>query len=395
LTDAASPRPLPPEIEGARIALVHDWLTGMRGGERCLEAFLRILPGADIFTLFHVRGEVSPAIERRPIRTSFLQRVPGIRRWYRWCLPLFPRAVRGFDLSGYDLILSLSHCVAKGARAAGVPHLSYCFTPMRYLHDQAPHYFNRERLSAPALLAVRAALGRLRSWDAENHPDRYVAISRFVAGRIRRAYGRESEVLYPPVDTERFRPGPPPEDYYLIVSALAPYKRIDLAVRALGRLGRRLVVVGDGEERARLERMAGSTVSLLGRRPDEEVVSLVRRCRAFILPGEEDFGIAPVEAMAAGRPVIALGRGGATETVVDLRAPGGRKPTGILFPEPTEESLAEALVELERREGEMEPAAVRAHAERFSIPRFEAGAAGVLLRFLRERGGRGQLTDEE
>jgi glycosyltransferase involved in cell wall biosynthesis len=354
----------------------------MRGGERCLEAFLRILPDADIFTLFHFRGEVSAAIERRPIRTSFLQRAPGIRRWYRWYLPLFPRAVRGFDLSRHDFILSLSHCVAKGARAAGVPHISYCFTPMRYLYDQAPLYFDRERRSLPALLAIRAGLGRLRRWDTGTHPDRYVAISRFVAGRIRRWYGRESEVLHPPVDTERFRPGPPPEDFYLIVSSLAPYKRIDLAVRALGKLGRRLVVAGDGEERARLERIAGPSVSLLGRRPDEEVVSLVQRCRAFILPGEEDFGIAPVEAMAAGRPVIALGRGGATETVVDLRSPGGRKPTGILFPEPTEESLAGALLELERREGEIEPAAVRAHAETFSIPRFEAGARDILSRFL-------------
>jgi glycosyltransferase involved in cell wall biosynthesis len=387
LTAAASSKASSlPELEGARVAIIHDWLTGMRGGERCLEAFLRILPAADIFTLFHVRGAVSAAIESRPLRTSFLQRVPGIRRWYRWLLPLFPRAVRGFDLSGYDLVLSLSHCVAKGARARGVPHISYCFTPMRYLYDQAPLYFNRERLSRPALLAVRASLDRLRRWDARNHPDRYVAISGFVADRIRRAYGLESEVLYPPVDVERFRPGPPPEDYYLIVSSLTPYKRIDLAVRSLGRLGRRLVVVGDGEERARLERIAGPTVSLLGRRPDGEVASLVQRCRAFILPGEEDFGIAPLEAMASGRPVIALGRGGAMETVVDMRAPGGRSPTGILFPEPSEESLAEALLELERREGEIEPVAVRAHAEQFSVPRFEAGAVDALRRFLHARG---------
>ena len=347
------------ELRHLKVAIVHDWLTGMRGGERCLEVFCELLPHAHLHTLFHFRGEVSQAIERLPIHTSFLQRLPGLRHWHRHLLPLFPAAVASFKLAHYDLIVSLSHCVAKAAgHGTGIPHLSYCFTPMRYVWDQESVYFNRERCRPPALLAIRAVLRWLRKWDAAKHPHHYIAISRTVAERIRRAYGRESDVIHPPVDISRFLPRPTHEDFYLIVSALAPYKRIELAVEAMNKLARPLVIVGRGEEERRLERLAGPTVSLLGWRSDRKVAELMARCRAFLLPGEEDFGIAPLEAMASGRPVVALGRGGATETVVDLRRPEDGAPTGLLFHEPTPAALIEAILELERREGEFDPAQI-------------------------------------
>jgi glycosyltransferase involved in cell wall biosynthesis len=368
-------------LRGLSVALVHDWLTGMRGGERCLEVFCEIFPRAPIYTLFHFPGSVSPLIESRQIRTSFIQALPRLRRWHRHYLPFFPRAMRGLDLSGHDLIVSLSHCVAKTARAPGARHVSYCFTPMRYLYDQKDLYFNRERWSAPALRAIEVVLGSLRRWDLARHPDRYIAISGFVAERIRGLYGMSADVIYPPVDTDRFRPAGSPGDYYLVVSSLAPYKRVDLAVQAMNRLGRRLIVVGKGEEERRIASMAGPTVELLGWRPDAEVTDLVAGCRAFIMPQEEDFGIAPLEAMACGRPVIALGRGGALETVVDIGDPSGRAPTGILFPEPTPERLAEAILAFEAREGDFDPAAIRRHAEEFSTPRFRARVIEALARF--------------
>ena len=368
-------------LRSLKVALVHDWLTGMRGGERCLEVFCEIFPQAPIYTLFHFPGSVSRIIEDRAIRTSFVQKLPRLQRWHRHYLPFFPRAMRGLDLSGHELIVSLSHCVAKTARAPGARHVSYCFTPMRYLYDQKELYFNRERWSAPALRAIDAVLGSLRRWDLARHPDRYIAISHFVAARIERLYGMNAEVIYPPVDTERFRPRGAPGDYYLVVSSLAPYKRVDLAVHAMNRLGRRLIVVGKGEDQRRIASIAGPTVEFLGWMPDEEVTELVAGCRAFIMPQEEDFGIAPLEAMACGRPVIALGRGGALETVVDLRNPGGRAPTGILFAEPTSERLGDAVMTFESREGEFDPGAIRRHAEEFSTPRFRAQVIEALARF--------------
>jgi glycosyltransferase involved in cell wall biosynthesis len=253
---------------------------------------------------------------------------------------------------------------------------------MRYLWDQAPLYFNRERFSRPALIVIERLLERLRAWDRSTHPDRYIASSRFVAGRIRRVWGRESDVIHPPVDTSRFHPRTQAEDFYLVVSALAPYKRLDLAVAACRRLGRKLVVVGTGEERARLERLAGPDVRFLGWRSDAEVADLLGRCRALLFPGEEDFGITPLEAMASGRPVVALGKGGVLETVVNARGAHAGAPTGILFEEPTAEALADAMLELERRERDFDPARLRAHAERFSRPRFLREISEAIERFV-------------
>jgi glycosyltransferase involved in cell wall biosynthesis len=350
---------------GARVALVHDWLTGMRGGEKVLEVLCELFPDADIFTLIHRRGSVSPAIERHRITTSFVQRLPMAARHYRRYLPLFPMAVEQFDLDPYDLVISASHCVAKSAIAPGRSrHLCYCFSPMRYAWDQFEAYFGPDRVGAAASRwFYRPVMARLARWDAATaaRADRFAAISRHVAARIRRYYNREATIVYPPVDTVFYRPAPvPPERHFLIVSALVPYKRIDLAIDASARTGARLRVVGDGPERERLERQAGPLVEFLGPLSNEQIRDEYRRAEAVILPGEEDFGIVPLEAQACGRPVVALGKGGALETVIDGE-------TGVLFEEPSAASLARALerVAALRVDGER----LRRHAEGFSRQR--------------------------
>jgi glycosyltransferase involved in cell wall biosynthesis len=348
-----------------KVALIHDWLTGMRGGEKVLEVLCDLLPDADIFTLIHLRGSVSPAIERHHITTSFVQRLPMAATQYRRYLPLFPTAVERFDLDGYDLVISASHCVAKSAIAPrNARHLCYCFSPMRYAWDQFEAYFGPERVGrAASRWFYRPVMARLARWDAatSTRVDRFSAISRHVAGRIRRYYNREATIVYPPVNTVFFRPAPvPPECHFLIVSALVPYKRIDLAIEASARTGARLRIVGDGPERGRLERLAGSTVEFLGALTNEQIRDEYHRALAVILPGEEDFGIVPVEAQACGRPVVALGRGGALETVID-------GDTGVLFGEPTAASLAVALERVATLRVDSER--VRQHAERFSRDR--------------------------
>jgi glycosyltransferase involved in cell wall biosynthesis len=354
-----------------KVALVHDWLTGMRGGERCLEVFCELFPAADLFTLLHVPGSVSPTIERRRIVTSFVDRLPGAVSRYRSYLPLFPAAVSRFDLRGYDLILSSSHAVAKSVR---VPpralHVCYCFTPMRYVWDLYDEYFGPSagvftRVAMPPVAAL------LRRWDRRTaaRVHYFVAISRFVADRIRRAYDRAADVIHPPVDVARFHAEESPGDFYLVVSALTPYKRIDLAVMAARRLRRRLVVVGTGPEARRLQHLAGPDVEFLGWRDDAEVAGLYARCRALLFPTLEDFGITPLEAMASGRPVIAFGGGGALETVV---APGGADPpTGIFFERQTVEHLVDAMQDFERDPSRFEPKTLRRRAEAFDRPLFK------------------------
>jgi glycosyltransferase involved in cell wall biosynthesis len=345
-----------------RVALVHDWLTGMRGGEKVLEALCELHPDADIFTLFHQPGAVSPLIERHRIRTSWLQRLPLASRQYRRYLPLFPSAIERFDLRGYDFVISSSHCVAKSVRPAeGARHLCYCHSPMRYAWDQFEAYFGAERVGAVASrLIYRPIMGRLAAWDARTaaRVDRFVANSRHVAGRIARYYNRRASVVYPPVDTTFYRPAAlSPENHFLIVSALVPYKRIDLAVEACRRAGARLRIVGDGPERERLERLAGGHATFLGALPPEPIRDEYQRARAVILPGEEDFGIVPVEAQACGRPVVAYSRGGALETVVDGE-------TGVLFNDLTASSLIAALDRVTALPFDV--ARLRANAERFS-----------------------------
>ncbi len=353
------------------MALVHDWLTGMRGGERCLEAFCELFPDAPLFTLLHVPGSVSPLIERRRIVTSFIQRLPAAATHYRGYLPLFPAAVGGLDLRGFDLILSLSHCVAKAVRVPrGALHLSYCFTPMRYVWDLYDDYFGARAGLATRLLAPPVAAA-LRRWDRRTDSVHgFIAISRHIAERIQRLYDRSADVIHPPVDVERFRLADGHEDYYLVVSALVPYKRVDLAIAAAERLGRRLVVVGTGPEERRLRALAGPRVEFLGWRHDREVAELYARCRAVLFPAVEDYGIVPLEAAAAGRPTIALARGGALETMVGLDA-GVAAPTAVFFGEQTVDSLVGAIRTFEAAEGRFEPRALRARAAEFDRPIFK------------------------
>ena len=364
-----------------RVALVHDWLTGMRGGEKCLEALCELYPAATLFTLFYRRGHLSPLIERMDIRTSPLQRVPGWQRIYRHLLPLYPRAIESFDLAGYDLVISSSHCVAKGARAApGATHLCYCHTPMRYAWDQYRHYFPPERLAWWNRRAIPALIGRMRAWDVAtaDRPHRYAANSRHVAARIRTAYGREAEVIYPPVDLASLRLGDGSGGYYLMVNAFAPYKRVDLVVEAFNRLGRELRIIGTGQDEARLRSLAGPNVRFLGWTSPEALREAYAGCRAFVFAAEEDFGITPVEAQGCGRPVIALGKGGVLETVVPhpgFPASAGwpassAAPTGVLYPEQTAEALVEAVRFFEAHERDFDPAATRAAVQRFDRPRY-------------------------
>lgn len=366
------------------VALVHDWLTGMRGGERCLEVFCELFPEAPVFTLLHTPGSVSPTIERRPIRTSFIQRLPDAERRYRQYLPLFPAAIRRFDLRGYDLILSASHAVAKSVRVpAGALHVCYCFTPMRYVWDLYDEYFG-SRAAWPVRMLMPPVATALRRWDRRTAAGvhRFVAISRFIAERIRRAYGRDADVIYPPVDVSRFKVEEPPGDFYLVVSALTPYKRVDLAVEAANRLGRHLLVVGTGPEERRLRALAGPTVELLGWRDDSEIAGLYAACRALLFPPLEDFGITPLEAMAAGRPVIAFGQGGALETVVP---PGrGESPTGLFFEHQTVDGLVEAIRRFESGREKFEPKALRRHAEAFDRVLFKERIHTYLTARLKE-----------
>ena len=359
-----------PGTESMRVALVHDWLTGMRGGERVLEALLELFPRAEIFTLIHRPESVSSLIESRTIHTSFVDHLPFAHGPYRYLLPLFPRAVESFDLDGFDLVISSSHCVAKGARPpSGVPHLCYCHTPMRYVWDQYQEYFGPGRASPPVRAAIAAIAPRLRRWDVASvdRVDRFVANSACVSDRIRRHYGRTATVVYPPVDVERFGPAPTREDFYLVLGALVPYKRVDLAVEAFNRLGRRLVIAGEGSELPRLSKVAGPRISFLGRVTDTDVVDLLSRCRAFLLPGEEDFGITAVEAQAAGAPVIAYGKGGALETVIGVEDNGDA--TGVFFHEPSPEGLMDAIERFESHDFSLD--ALQASAARFGSQRFK------------------------
>jgi glycosyltransferase involved in cell wall biosynthesis len=351
-----------------KTALVHDWLTGMRGGEKVLEELGAMFPEAPIFTLFHFPGSVSAAIESHPIHTSFLQRAPGIRAGYRRYLPLFPAAIEDFDLGGFELVISSSHCVAKGViPPPGGLHYCYCHTPMRYAWDQEHAYFPRRRGLAARLRAL--TLTALRAWDAASaaRVDLFIANSSFVAERIRAFYGRRAEVVPPPVDVEFFTPAPAAASaggggYALVVSALAPYKRIDVALAACARAGIELRIVGDGPERGRLERLAGPRARLLGRVDGAALRDLYRGARVFLQPGIEDFGIASVEALACGTPVVAAGRGGVLDVVEDGRH-------GVLYDEAGGADALAAAIDKAAQIG-FNPLDLRRRAESFAAGHF-------------------------
>ncbi len=368
-----------------RIALVHDWLTGMRGGEKCLEVLCELFPSATLFTLLHRVGSATRTIEQMNIRTSFIQKLPLSESKYRYYLPLFPTAIEQFDLRPYDLVVSLSHCVAKGVRPrADALHVCYCFTPMRYVWDQYELYFGEDRAGPLTRMAVPAIANYLRTWDvaSSNRVDHFVAISRHVQNRIRRYYRREPSVIYPPVEVSSFDVKEKDDGYFLIVSALVPYKRIELAIEAFNRTSERLVIVGSGPDERRLKGLSGKNIEFTGWTSPTELRAYYENCRALLFPGEEDFGITAVEAQACGKPVIAYARGGVLETVIGA---GGRR-TGVLFHEPKTESLLQALKEFRR--AKFRPAVVRRNAERFARGLFVRRMRSFLQKKWSERSGR-------
>ena len=329
-----------------------------------------MFPDADIFTLFHFKGSVSPLIEKHSIKTSFLQGFPFIKKHYRNYLPLFPMAIESFKLEDYDLIISSSHCVAKGILFnPEALHVSYCFTPTRYIWDRRYDYFGGVGRIKGAVIPL--VLHYLRMWDvtATSRVSHFIAISEYVRKRIRTFYNRDAAVIYPPVDCDRFRPSGSVGDYYLLVSAFAPYKKLDQAILAFNKLGRRLLVVGSGQEEKRLKSISGGNIEFLGWVPEEELAGLYAGCRALIFPGVEDFGLVPVEVQAAGRPVIAYGKGGALESVIpfkDRNAPG----TGLFFKQQTPLAIIEAVEAFERVEEHFSPGTIRENALRFDVKKF-------------------------
>jgi glycosyltransferase involved in cell wall biosynthesis len=371
-----------------KVALVHDWLTGMRGGEKVLEVFCELFPDAHLYTLLHNKGSLCYTIESMDIRTSFIQKLPFIRGKYRNLLPIFPAAIERFDLRGYDLVLSSSHCVAKGVLTGyDTLHVCYCFTPMRYIWDLYNLYFGKERAGTITRLSTSLVLNYLRKWDvaSSKRVNKFVAISKYIADRIKRNYGRESDIIFPPVDCSYFKPKPARPyrtarsgeangDFYLMVSPLAPNKRVDIAIESFNRLGLPLKIIGSGQEERKLQNMAGKNVELMGWQPDDVVRNHYVNCKALIFPGIEDFGIVPLEAQACGKPVIAYAKGGALETIVPLdkdklniksRNEQSNNATGLFFYEQTPESLARAVYHFEEVKGVFDKQQIRKNAESF------------------------------
>ncbi|MHC4717179.1 MAG: glycosyltransferase [Planctomycetota bacterium] len=367
---------------------MHDWLTGMRGGERVLEALCGLLGEADILTLIHTPGSTCGAIEHRRIVTSFLNDLPGAGRYYRWLLPLMPAAAEAIDAAAYDVLIASSHCVANGVgrRRAGQLHVCYCHSPMRYAWSALGDYAAGAGPLRGAALRAMAPL--LRAWDRRmaGRVDAFIANSAAVADRIGRFYGRPAAVLHPPVDADYFTPDyGSREEFYLAVSHRAPYKRMEQAIEAAAMAGRRLKVVGEPPMGGRWRRVAGAGLEMLGWVGRAELRGLYRRCRALLMPGEEDFGIAAVEAMSCGAPVIALAAGGALETVRDAAAEVDN-PTGLLYRRPTAAGLADVIGAFERLGERFDAAAMHQWARRFGPERFAAGFAAHVGPLLRQRG---------
>ena len=357
-----------------RVALAHHWLVGMRGGEKVLEQFCLLFPGAPIYTLVSKRSNLSELIRAHPIHESFLQRLPQGPRRYKSLMPLFPLAVASLRAET-DFLFSTDASVIKGiSLPANVPHVCYCHSPPRYLWEMQDTYLRQTGgLGTLGRLAFRAVTPYVRAFDrkAARRVTHFIANSRFVQQRIQTAYGRDSSVIYPPVDVQAFEPGREAEDYYLIITELVAYKRVDLAIDAFNRLGKRLVILGDGPESAALRARAKPNIEFLGRQPFAALKDRLERCRAFIYPQIEDFGITAVEAQAAGRPVLALRQGGALETVIDGE-------TGLFFDEQTAESLAACVEAFDQRK--LPAAACRANAERFRPEGFRDAVRALLAR---------------
>ena len=366
-----------------RVAIVHYWLVGMRGGEKVLEELCLMYPEADIYTHVHDPKRTSALINRHRITTTFIARLPFARTLYQKYLPLMPSALEELDLTGYDLVISCESGPTKGVIThPNAVHICYCHSPMRYLWDQYHTY--RGSASRFTRLFMSLTMPMLRAWDVASaaHVDRFIANSSFIARRIRKVYRRDSEIIFPPVDLDAFSIAPAPTgDFYFCIGQLVPYKRVDIAIAACTRTGRRLIVVGSGAEEARLRAMAGPTVEFRGWSSAEDLRSLYQNCRALLFPGEEDFGIVPLEAMASGRPVVAYRSGGALDTVIEGR-------TGIFFDEQTMDDLADAITRFEATEGIFEPQEIRRHARGFGRDVFRRKLGTYIDACVRELSGR-------
>ncbi len=359
-----------------KIAVVHEWLTSHAGSEKVVEQILQLYPNADLYSLVDFLPEsLRWFIQHKPVTTSFIQKLPFARQHFRSYLPLMPLAIEQFDLAAYDLIISSHHAVAKGILTRPDQlHISYVHTPLRYGWELQHQYLRQAELTSGLKSALtRTILHYLRLWDvaSANRVDRYLANSRYVARRIEKTYRRTAEVIYPPVDIGRFRADYTREDFYLTVSRFVPYKRVDLTVAAFNQLGLPLVIIGDGPSGKTMRQMARPNIRFLGKQPDSVVEDYMQRCRGFIFPPEEDFGITPVEAQAAGAPVIAYARGGQAETVVHQR-------TGLLFSHQTVESLVQSVRRLEASVDQFEAGRLREHAEKFSITCFQTRFKGFV-----------------
>ncbi len=360
-----------------KTALVYDWLVTMGGGEKTLEAIYERFP-SPIYTLVHHRKAMAQtALARAEVHPSFLQKIPFSTSCYRYLLPFFPSAIEQFNLNDYDLILSTSHAVAKGALThSGQLHLCYCLTPMRYAWDLSHHYL--QDLGPLQKNLARIALHRMRNWDIAslNRVDHFATISHYIARRIKKIYGRDSEVIYPPVDTDKISFQEAKEDFYLTVSRLVPYKKIDLIVEAFSQTPhRRLVVIGEGPEMNKIKQKAGKNIEILGHQTDQVVHDYMKKAKGFLFAAEEDFGIVVVEAQAAGTPVIAYGRGAARETVIERK-------TGLFFDAQTVDSLLKTMKEFEQHT--FDPSAIRQHAQHFNKLRFQREFHDFVTRKLRD-----------
>lgn len=351
-----------------RICIVHDWIIDIGGAEKCLESIYHIYP-SDVYTLvFKEESALSLGIDLNKINSSFIGKLPFSRKKYRNYLPLFPFAIEQFDLSDYDLILSLSHSVAKGVLThSNQLHISYVCTPIRYAWDLYNQYLKESGLERGLKgWVARYFLHKIRMWDMStvNRVDYYIAISHYIARRIKKVYGRDSQVIYPPVNVEKFKLYDKKEDFYLTASRMVPYKKIDLIVEAFSKTDKKLVVIGTGPEMKKIKSKAGKNIELLGYQSDEVMIDMMQRAKAFVFAAEEDFGITPVEAQACGTPVICLGRGGTKETVIDM-------VTGVHFMQQSVDSLLEALEKFEKNCDRFDSIKIRENALRFSRKRFE------------------------
>lgn len=367
-----------------RVALVHFWLLGMRGGEKVLEALCRMFPQADIFTHVYNPDAISETIKKHKIHTTFINRLPKARKLYQTYLPLMPLALDQLDLTGYDLVISSESGPAKGiVTSPDAAHICYCHSPMRYIWDLYHEY--TAGMSLPKRILAAPIMHYMRIWDRTSaiDPDMVIANSSFIARRVKKCWGRDAEVVHPPVAVDNFSPLPKDQkkNFYLCFGELVPYKRADLAVKAFSRPGceRELIVIGQGEQLDYLKKIAGPKVTFLGRQPDGAVKQYLANCRALVFPGLEDFGIIPVEALASGTPVIAYGRGGVKDTVEDGQ-------NGIFFYNQTEEDLLAAIERFEEQEDSFDPARLALEAKRFTEENFTAEMRKLVDKVLTAKG---------